>query len=289
MIKAGKVIEPIRDLYKVEVRELGEALGIDRDFLDRHPFPGPGLGVRLLCSRGDASADGREDHAHYQTRDEVESVSATLERVSREAGRIAGEWGLDARALPIRSVGVKGDLRSYEWPVFLYESGSGLVAWQRVLDAANQIYKKVSGVNRCVFDLTRCGWSRPAGAPVPPAPTAENAEAPEFGLREAYTTRERLNILRDADAEMMTAIDRYGLMQLIWQAPTVLLPVSIGGRGEELVVLRPVLSERAMTARPAELPAEMSAELNRAMSVIDGVSGLCIDVTTKPPGTIEWE
>ena len=58
MIAAGKVIEPLADLYKVEVRELGEMLGIPHDMIWRHPFPGPGLGVRLLCSDGEvADAD----------------------------------------------------------------------------------------------------------------------------------------------------------------------------------------------------------------------------------------
>lgn len=285
MIKAGKVIEPIRELYKVEVRELGAALGIESDFLDRHPFPGPGLGVRLLCSRGEAAADGREDHAHYQTAKET-PVPETLARISDDASRIAREQGLDARALPIRSVGVKADLRSYEWPVFLYEPAGGEAPWQSVLDVANRIYKEVTGVNRCVFDLTHCGWQREAGE----APVArETAQTPEFVLREGYTTRDRLDILREADAVFMDRIGRFGLMNTIWQAPTVLLPMTVSGRGRELVVLRPVLSERAMTARPADLPAEMIRDLAGTIPVIEGVSGLCIDVTTKPPGTIEWE
>jgi GMP synthase (glutamine-hydrolysing) len=285
MIKAGKVIEPIRELYKVEVRELGAALGIERDFLDRHPFPGPGLGVRLLCSRGKAAADGKEDRAHYQTGDGG-GVDATLLRISEEASCIARMQGLDARALPIRSVGVKGDLRSYEWPVFLYEPSGGDAPWNKVLDVANQIYKEVSGVNRCVFDLSRCGWRRPAGA-VPAA--GEKESGPLFVLREGYTTRDRLEILRDADAIFMDLIDRYGLMNTIWQAPTVLLPMTVSDRGRELVVLRPVLSERAMTARPADLPEAMIKDLASMIPVIDSVSGVCIDVTTKPPGTIEWE
>ena len=58
MIEQGRVVEPLADLYKVEVRELGEKLGIPHDLVWRHPFPGPGLGVRLLCSTGDESRDG---------------------------------------------------------------------------------------------------------------------------------------------------------------------------------------------------------------------------------------
>ena len=58
MIEQGRVVEPLADLYKVEVRELGEKLGMPHDLIWRHPFPGPGLGVRLLCSTGEAHRDG---------------------------------------------------------------------------------------------------------------------------------------------------------------------------------------------------------------------------------------
>ena len=280
MIKAGRVLEPIKELYKVEVRELGADLGIDADFLERHPFPGPGLGVRLLCNL-DPEPDAR-------SREE-------LERIDQEAGAIARGRGLDAVALPVRSVGVKGDLRSYEWPVLLFgppgvvpgssgprgaagagdrpggESLSPEALWGVTLEVANQIYKDVAGVNRCVFDLS--------GRPGPVPMTRLVAE----------TTRERLDLLREADALMMDALADYDLMHVVWQCPTVMLPASADGEGEEYVVLRPVLSERAMTARPAPLPVKLLTVVAAAIRALPGVSGVGIDVSTKPPGTIEWE
>ncbi|MFH2009348.1 MAG: GMP synthase (glutamine-hydrolyzing), partial [bacterium] len=75
----------------------------------------------------------------------------------------------------------------------------------------------------------------------------------------------------------------------VWQCPTVLVPVRIDGAEGELVVVRPVLSERAMTARTARLPKALLDELREEIMAIDGVSSLAIDVTSKPPGTIEWE
>lgn len=256
MIRAGHVLEPLKDLYKVEVRELGRRLRIDRDFLERHPFPGPGLGVRLLASDGPSDA-----------------VEATeLARISAEAMRIAEKRGLGAVALPIRSVGVKADLRAYEWPVLL--SGPK-ASWEQILAVANRIYKEVAGVNRCAYDLSGREW--------------DPQHPPELARRRAYTTRARLDLLREADAAMMEAITRHDLMETIWQAPTAMLPISVDVRGEELVVLRPVLSERAMTAQPAQLPDPMIAELRQTILALPGVSGLCLDVTTKPPGTIEWE
>jgi GMP synthase (glutamine-hydrolysing) len=265
MVRAGKVLEPVHELYKVEVRELGAALGIESDFLERHPFPGPGLGVRLLCSKGRPATGSAGDAA------------AELARVGRESDTIARRFGLGASALPIRSVGVKADLRAYEWPVFLYRRAQDGESWDGILEAANHIYKEVAGVNRCVCDLS----AAPSGS--------GPGSGPELELLEAYVTRERLDLLREADALVMDGLARHGLMRAIWQCPTVLVPIRVGGRGRELVILRPVHSERAMTARPARLPVALVEELRRAILALPGVSGLAIDVTTKPPGTIEWE
>jgi len=247
MIAAGKVVEPLAELYKVEVRELGEQLGIPRDIVWRHPFPGPGLGVRLLCSKGMEDREGFAD---------MEAPVAS----------IAAEYGLAASLLPIRSVGVKADLRSYEHPVLLH----GNVTWDRLLEAAGQMFKQVPGINRCVWNL---GPSLPE----------------ETRPLSATVTARRLDLLREADALVMDGLRRHGIYNRIWQCPTVLIPLQVDGRGTELVIVRPIHSERAMTATPAALPPALLAELRRDILALPGVSGLAIDVTTKPPGTIEWE
>jgi GMP synthase (glutamine-hydrolysing) len=248
MIRAGRVVEPIRDLYKVEVREMAEALGIAETLVWRHPFPGPGLGVRLLCS------DGRVPEGHDPARAQP-LIDVQLEGT-----------GLSGLLLPIRSVGVKADLRTYEQPVVLM----GHAPHDTLLSVAAQIYGRVPGVNRCVLDLSGRGIRR--------------AEP-----RAAGVTRARLDLLREADAIVMAAVERHGLMRAIWQFPTVMLPLSIDDRGEELIILRPVLSERGMTARPAPLPAALIDEIHEPILSLPGISGLVLDLTTKPPGTIEWE
>jgi GMP synthase (glutamine-hydrolysing) len=248
MIAAGRVIEPIRDLYKVEVREMAEALGIAPGLVWRHPFPGPGLGVRLLCSDGRVPAG--HDPARLQPRIDAE---------------LAGT-GLEGRLLPVRSVGVKADLRTYEQPVALI----GRAPHETLLAVAAQIYGRVPGVNRCVLDLSGRGIR-------------------QTEPRAAGVTRARLDLLREADALVMRAVERHNLMRTIWQFPTVMLPLTIDGRGEELVILRPVLSERGMTARPAPLPPAFVEEIREPILALSGVSGLVLDLTTKPPGTIEWE
>jgi GMP synthase (glutamine-hydrolysing) len=175
--------------------------------------------------------------------------------------------GLVGRVLPVRSVGVKADLRTYEQPVILF----GTAPHDTLLSVAAQIYGRVPGINRCVLDLSG-------------RPPMRHAEP-----RAAGVTRARLDLLREADAIVMRAVERHGLMRTIWQFPTVMLPLVIDGRGEELIILRPVLSERGMTARPAPLPPALIDEIRGPMLSLPGVSGLVLDLTTKPPGTIEWE
>jgi GMP synthase (glutamine-hydrolysing) len=243
MIAAGRVIEPLADLYKVEVRELGERLGIDHDALWRHPFPGPGLGVRLLCSTGDERAPS----------------------VQGELNAIVGGAGLVAQALPVRSVGVKADLRSYEHPVLI----TGQAAWPQLQAVSKRLLQRVPGINRCLWNLSA----------VPPR---------ALSARPATMTRARLDLLREADHLVMEGLVRHGLYSGIWQCPTAMVPLVMDD-GSELVVMRPVHSTRAMVAEAAELPAALLNELAEGIGALPGVGGVALDLTSKPPGTIEWE
>ncbi len=247
MIEQGRVIEPLAELYKTEVREMGRRLGIDHDLLWRHPFPGPGLGIRLLCS------------------DTVQD-SSSLSELSAQAGELASEYGLRAIVLPIRSVGVKADLRSYEHPVML----SGPASWETLLEAAGAILRRVSGINRCVWNLL-------PGHPL------------RVSSRKAGVNRERLDLLREADHLVMTGLRRHQVYHDIWQCPTVFLPLALDDHGAEMTIIRPILSERAMTAAPARLPEALLEELRREIPSLPGISGLALDLTSKPPATIEWE
>ena len=247
LIAQGRVVEPLADLYKVEVRELGEKLGIPHDLIWRHPFPGPGLGVRLLCSDGVERRDG-------------------FDGIEPEVAKVAARYGIAALALPIKSVGVKADLRSYEHPVLL----SGDAPWETLLEVASELFKGVAGINRCIWNLA------------PKVPTRVRPLAAEV-------TRDRLALLREADHLVMDGLRRHGLYADIWQCPTVLVPMEVDGAGREYVIVRPIHSERAMTATPAQLPALLRAELCEQLLALPGVSGLALDITTKPPGTIEWE
>jgi GMP synthase (glutamine-hydrolysing) len=248
MIRQGRVVEPLKDLYKPEVRMLGRALGLDGANVERHPFPGPGLGIRVAAAR-EVPADYDEP------------------RLRREIDAALAGTGLAGLPLPVRSVGVKADLRAYEHPVLLTGDSPG---WERLTAVATQVTKLVAGVNRCLFDLS---GRRPRAAHLVPA----------------TVTRRRLDLLRELDDIVMRALERHGQMGRIWQCPTVLVPVSLDGRGSELVVLRPVHSERAMTARPAWPGDACVGEIARALLAFEPVGSVAIDVTSKPPATIEWE
>ena len=247
MVESGRMIEPLRDLYKVEVRQLGHTLGIPPEALDRHPFPGPGLGVRVLCHDGEA--------------------------ITAEAGsslRLAAErQGFRCVLLPVRSVGVKGDLRSYEQPVALYGHHNGFDQ-KAAIKAAVTVINQAVGVNRAV--LLWGEWDKIDARPV-----------------RRLLTRQRLDVARTADQLVHEALAKYGLLDEIWQCPVVLVPVWAPGRGRDLVVLRPVLSRRAMTAKPAVLPGSLMEELAPQLLGLDDVWAVALDVTAKPPGTIEWE
>ena len=248
MIRQGRVVEPLKDLYKPEVRELGRALGLEATQVDRHPFPGPGLGIRVAA---EVTVPADYDEA----------------RMRRDLDAELLDTALRAIPLPVRSVGVKADLRSYEHPVLLVGENPG---WNELTGLATRLTKNVRGLNRCLYELS-------------------NRRPREAMLVPATVTRKRLDLLRELDDIVMQALERHDLLGTVWQCPTVLVPLCLDGRGQELVVVRPIHSERAMTARPAWIGDACAAEITASLLGFDVVSAVAIDVTTKPPATIEWE
>ncbi len=246
MIAEGKVVEPLAQLYKDEVRDLGETLGIPHALVWRHPFPGPGLGVRCLCSTGDPEPPVTEA-----------SASAATE--------IAFSAGLGFRVLPIRSVGVQGDFRTYAHPGLVW----GKANWSQLEDVSTRITNSIKEVNRVIYLIS------------PDLP-------PDLRLKRGFLDRRRLDLLRDADAIAMASIVEGGFEQEIAQMPTVLLPLTSDGAGET-IVLRPIVTPDFMTARFCELPMEFVRSVADRIAALDGVDAVCFDVTHKPPATVEWE
>ncbi len=228
LIQEGRIIEPLASFYKDEVRAIGRELGLASEMLDRHPFPGPGLAIRCLCSETEGAPE-----------------------------RIDAGW-----ILPLRSVGVQGDSRTYR-PVLALE------AFPESEGDAGRLINRLDGINRVVV----CCTKEPVGA---------------LRVWCATLTAERIERLRHADAIVRRISRDRGFDETVWQFPVVLIPVGVQGRPDS-VVLRPVKSVDGMTANAVRMNQETLDEIVRQLRTIDGIAGVFYDVTNKPPATIEWE
>ncbi|AUC60141.1 GMP synthase (glutamine-hydrolysing) GuaA [Cyanobacterium sp. HL-69] len=150
-----KLVEPLRKLFKDEVRKLGRAINLPEEIVSRHPFPGPGLAIRILGEVTSEKLNILRD-ADFVVRDEI-----------KKAGMYHDFWQAFAVLLPVKSVGVMGDKRTYAYPIVLrlITSEDGMTAdWARppydLLETiSNRIVNEVKGVNRVVYDIT----SKPPG------------------------------------------------------------------------------------------------------------------------------
>lgn len=145
-----KIVEPLRSLFKDEVRRVGKALGLKNELLGRHPFPGPGLAIRIL---GDVTAE------KVSILQEVDAIF--IDNLKKD-GLYDKVWQAGAVLLPIQSVGVMGDERTYERVVALraVESVDGMTAdwsylpYEFLAKVSNEIINKVRGVNRVCYDIS---------------------------------------------------------------------------------------------------------------------------------------
>ena len=246
MIDRGLVVEPLRELYKDEVRLLGRELGLPQPLLDRHPFPGPGLGIRLLCHDGAP----------------VPESFAGQPRLDAELAKT----GLRGRILPVKSVGVQGDERSYRHPAVVWSPAGKWPGWPELNAGAARLVNELADINRVVIAL-------------------DDLTDERFELRWTFVSRAGLDLLRKVDDLLHRRIAH---ILEIWQAPVIALPL-FDRAGRQVFVLRPVCSKDAMTADVYSIDFAFLAELAREVRAIPGAGHLFYDITTKPPGTIEWE
>jgi GMP synthase (glutamine-hydrolysing) len=244
MISEGLILEPIRDLYKDEVRDVGRILGLPDFLIEKHPFPGPGLAVRCLCSTADIEIKKPHD-----------------------IQKITGEAKLEGWMVPISTVGVQGDYRTYSNLVIL----DGKADLETYATIARQITREIRNTNRIAFLVS----------------SREGFDLSKAFVHKEYINKERLNLLREADAICQTMLRDEGLMDLVWQFPVILLP--LGSDSGETIALRPVSSSDAMTAKHSNLPLDFIKKIGTRLTKISGIEMVLYDVTDKPPATIEWE
>jgi GMP synthase (glutamine-hydrolysing) len=229
LIAEGRIIEPLSSFYKDEVRAIGRQLGLAADLLDRHPFPGPGLAIRCLCS----------------------DSTGALEKTA------------DGYIIPVRSVGVQGDSRTYRSVLAIEE-------FPATDEAVADLINKLDQVNRVVVAV----WTS--------APLAAMRVEP------ATLTEDRLKLLRRADGIVRKLTHESGFDTVTWQNPVILIPVG-ALNDHDSIVLRPIHSVDGMTASAVRMPAKLLETVVRELREIKGIAGVFYDLTNKPPGTIEWE
>jgi len=227
--EAGRIIEPLTSFYKDEVREVGAELGLAPELLHRHPFPGPGLAIRLLCATQPEAVEAAE----------------------------GGGW-----ILPVRSVGVQGDERSYR-PVLAME---GELSLERATEAINRNAR----VNRVV------------------GLAASHMPLERMSVRPAFLSAGRLSRLVRADAILRRLSHESGFDQKVWQFPVVVIPVGDALRPDS-VVLRPIHSVDGMTASAVLMERSLLDAMASELLEIGGICAVFYDLTHKPPATIEWE
>jgi len=247
MIKKGRVIEPLAELYKDEVRQLGRELGLEDRLTNRWPFPGPGLAIRCLCNR--ATAKSKE--------------------VNDTVRKYVGKLNYQAVLLPIKSVGVQGDSRTYK-QVMALRHKRGKVDYEQLQAVSTELCNVHTATNRVVLFLSGCVKGLGSAT-----------------MKRASLSPSRVKLLREADYIVRSKMEKYGLIERVWQFPVVLVPISF--RGGESIVLRPVNSTDGMTASFARLPLDVLRDMANEITKLGEIDAVFLDVTSKPPATIEWE
>ena len=268
LIAKGMIIEPVRDLYKDEVRAIGHKLGLPDELVMRHPFPGPGLSINVLCSDGVLSDKDKQ---------ELESAQKELDSFTLDMFCEKCSAGLKRSVLPVRSVGVQGDFRTYRFPAVLEFAQEGTFYHfpnnhEKLEACSSTITNSAKYINRtCIKLYQRAGLNNS-----------------DFALQQGYCDSRRLDQLREVDNIVLTELHKSGWYEKIFQHLTIILPYAASAEHASFV-LRPVVSEDVMTARFAMLPAELLQNIVNQIAQLPFVDALYFDATNKPPATFGWE
>ena len=246
----GLVVETNWDWHKDEVRQVARALGINESIASRQPFPGPGLAIRVICNDGS---------------DRINSAQG--QRFQEVFGNLTSSY--QGRVLPIKSVGVQGDSRSYRYLAAVAGKGMEL-DWNEVYRIGTSLPNRVDFINRVAYCLNRRELPR------------------DLQTHQMYLNQENVGLLRELDHLVVKKLNRNPISQVF----AVLLPVGSGRRYS--VAIRTIITSDFMTGRPAvigkdvakEVFSELVEEIESGFPEIDLV---LYDVTSKPPATVEWQ
>ncbi|CAF1038919.1 unnamed protein product [Rotaria sordida] len=322
--KRNRVIEPLKDFHKDEVRQIGLTLGLHHDVIYRHPFPGPGLAIRILCA--DEPYMPNEQFSQTSTLlrtivnyskmvDKQYALLPTLDKIFTENEKILlktltspDQHDYTSVVLPIRSVGVQGDARTYSFAAAI-SSNDEKPNWNELFILARLITKACHHINRVVYILGK-----------------KILDAEITQVTRTSLTQDIVDKARACDDHAMVILKRYNAYSALSQMPVVLIPIQfdrqiylndheeinktdenineriipltrlrpIASSFQHSVVLRTFLTKDFMTGRPAvpgeTFPFEMLDDMCQTIkSNVPGISRILYDLTSKPPATTEWE
>lgn len=291
--KQGRVVEPLKDFHKDEVRAIGRDLGLPDPLVQRHPFPGPGLAIRVICAEEpfmekdfaetsillriivDMSNSVKKPHTLLNR-----VKGRTSEQEQQELIKISQTDALSATLLPIKTVGVQGDCRTYNYVVGL--SSDSAPNWTNLFTLARIIPRVCTNINRVVYIFG--SQVRDAVGDITPT----------------LLTQRILATLRNADHLVNNILQETGSVSKLSQMPVILIPVhfdrdpvSHSPSCQHSVVLRPFVTQDFMTGVAAQPGKHISTEvvvmMVNAVKSVPGISRVLYDLTSKPPGTTEWE
>jgi GMP synthase (glutamine-hydrolysing) len=255
----GLIVEPNRDLHKDEVRRVGRMLGLPEALVIRQPFPGPGLGVRVICAN---KPYGLEQY----------------DAIQQQVHAIAEEFHVKACLLPIRTVGVQGDGRSYSFVAALEAvEWDSVPAMEHLRHVGQEITNRVKAINRVAINLS-------SECPLP------------HELKTITPTTLQPDVIQQLqgwDDTVTTHMQNHAHFDAISQLLAVSLPVDGQNKGRRSVAIRGVVTSDFMTARPAligkELPEGCLTHLSSVLKQDAALAHVFYDITSKPPATVEWE
>jgi len=286
MIKKWLIIEPISKLYKDEVREIWKLLNLSDEAVYRHPFPWPWLAVRILCN----DQEKAENWFDFQEKEILDFVNRDFCRDNwdfcRDNSWIISTGKFNVKILPIKSVWVQWDNRTYKHPVSIWfyhsregknpEKNKNHFTWDYLNKISTSITNKFDSVNRVLLDCNSF------------VETHCNASLQDLCLKQAYSTQDRIDLLQEIDEIVEDFLIEKKYLRKIWQFPVVLLPLTSDWK-KESIVLRPIDSKEAMTATFSHIDIKDLKPLVEKILKNPLVDTVFYDLTNKPPWTIEWE
>lgn len=301
----GKVVEPLKDFHKDEVRELGESLGLPKSIVQRHPFPGPGLAIRIICAEQPYINNidlflNIQHHlnlianlAHCEEDSEAYMLLSRNLSVTEMRALCDHDYEIATTLLPIQTVGVQGDKRSYSYVAAL-STGERPIPWKTLERLARVIPRLFHDINRVVYVF---------GDPVEfPVSDVTRTYLNDFIISKLQWADRIANEVLDGldedhkrDPSLEVCTDR------IQQMPVVMVPIHFDRDPTERristlrsFVLRPFITNDFMTGVAAlpgrDIPEKTVLEMARRIERrVPMTSRVMIDLTSKPPGTTEWE